>query len=445
MMKIFEEYSIRNLSLRNRIVMPPMCSWSADGSGLVNPKHFVHYVTRAVGGVGLIIVEATAVSPEGRIRPEDLGIWNDAQGNSFKELVDYCHQYGARMASQIAHAGRKGYDRANIVAPSPLAFSDDYGIPHELTRREILQKVEEFKAAAVRAVRAGFDMIEVHAAHGYLIHEFLSPLTNRRTDEFGGSLENRVRFLRLILEGIRETIPENIPLDIRVSASDYTAGGIDVHEMVNIIRQVKRYLDLVHVSSGGLTENLAKAFPGYQVEFSRIIREQCGIPTIAVGLIDTPNLAEEIIRNGHADLVALGRTLLRNPYWALNAAHSRQLDSFVPNVVFKYDPTEEITDAVLYAADGKKYICESAVRFPDKEASSSLQPTDLLTPMERSILHEIALSKTTKEIAWEKNLSFHTVNTHRKNIFRKLKVNNVHEAIRYAVCAGIIEQIEYIY
>ena len=330
-MKIFEEYSIGNLVLRNRIVMPPMCMWLADGNGLVNPKHFVHYVTRAVGGVGLIIVEATAVSPEGRIQSEDLGIWNDAQGNSFKELVGNCHQYGAKMALQIAHAGRKGFDRANIVAPSPLAFSDSYGIPHELTRQEILQKVENFKLAALRAVQAGFDMIEVHAAHGYLIHEFLSPLTNRRTDEFGGSLENRVRFLKLVLEGVREMIPADMPLDIRVSASDYAAGGIDVHEMVNIIGQIRSYINLVHVSSGGLTENPVKAFPGYQVEFSRIIREQCGIPTIAVGLIDSPALAEDIVGNERADLVALGRALLRNPYWVLNTAHaSSQSKGFVP-------------------------------------------------------------------------------------------------------------------
>jgi NADPH2 dehydrogenase len=331
-MKILETYQIKNVLLKNRIVMPPMCMWMADEDGLANQKHLVHYVTRAVGGVGLIIVEATAVSPEGRIEPKDLGIWNGEQKNSFKALVEECHRYGAKMALQIAHAGRKGFDDANIVAPSPLAFSGEYGIPHELTNREILQKVDEFKAAALRAVQAGFDMIEVHAAHGYLIHEFLSPLTNKRTDEFGGSLENRVRFLKLILEGIREILPESVPLEMRVSASDYTTGGIDVHEMVKMINHVKKYLDLVHVSSGGLTETAPKSYPGYQVEFSRIIKEQCGIPTIAVGLIDKADLAEEIVENGRADLVALGRALLRNPYWTLNVAHANQSDNFIPKM-----------------------------------------------------------------------------------------------------------------
>ena len=330
-MKLFEEYSIRELVLRNRIVMPPMCMWQAE-NGLVNQKHFVHYVTRAVGGVGLIIVEATAVSPEGRIEPKDLGIWNDGQKNSFKMLVDECHRYGAKMALQIAHTGRKGFDDANIVAPSALAFNNEYGVPHELTKQEIQQKVDEFKSAALRAVEAGFDMIEVHAAHGYLIHEFLSPLTNKRTDEFGGSLENRVRFLKLILAGIREVLPANIPLEMRVSASDYQAGGIDIEEMVKIINQVRSYLDLVHVSSGGLTENPVKSYPGYQVEFSRIIKEKCGIPTIAVGLIDSPDLAEEIVENGRADLVALGRALLRNPYWVLNIANAKKINTFIPEM-----------------------------------------------------------------------------------------------------------------
>jgi len=331
-MKIFEGYSIGNLPLRNRIVMPPMCMNLADGSGLANQKHFVHYVTRAAGGVGLIIVEATAVSPEGQIMAEDLGIWNEAQGNSFKELISYCHQYGAKVALQIAHAGRKGYNKANIVAPSPLAFNSSYGVPHELTRQEILQKVEDFKAASLRAAEAGFDMIEVHAAHGYLLHEFLSPITNKRSDEFGGSLENRVRFLKLVLEGVRNVIPAAMPLEMRVSASDYTPGGIDIHEMVKIIAQVKSYLHMVHVSSGGLTENPVKSFPGYQVEFSRIIKEQCNIPTIAVGLIDSPELAEDIVGNNRADLVALGRALLRNPYWVLNAAHAKHSDEFVPSM-----------------------------------------------------------------------------------------------------------------
>ena len=327
-MKLFEEYSIKNLVLKNRIVMPPMCMFMTDGDGLANQKHLVHYVTRAVGGVGLIIIEATAVSPEGRIMPEDLGIWNEEQKNRLKTVVEECHRNGAKMALQLAHSGRKGFE--NIVAPSALAFNSDSAVPHELTKQEILEKVNQFKAAALRAVEAGFDLIEVHAAHGYLVHEFLSPLTNKRTDEFGGSLENRVRFLKLILTAIREVLPANVPLEIRVSASDYQAGGIDVEEMVKIVNQVKDLIDLVHVSSGGLTEHPVKAYPGYQVEFSRIIKEKCSIPTIAVGLIDDLSLAEDIVENGRADLVALGRLLLRNPYWVLNAAHAKKINSFIP-------------------------------------------------------------------------------------------------------------------
>ena len=329
-MKLLEEYRIKGLTLRNRVVMPPMCMWSAEADGLVNRKHFVHYVSRAVGGVGLIIVEATAVSPEGRIKAEDLGIWNEAQRDSFREHVDYCHQYGAKVALQIAHAGRKGFDSANIVAPSPLAFNAESAVPHELTRKEILQKVDDFKIASLHAVQAGFDMIEVHAAHGYLVHEFLSPLTNKRTDDFGGPLENRVRFLKLILEGIRKTIPAGVPLQMRVSASDYAPGGIDVERMVEIVDAVKGLVDIVHVSSGGLVDVPVKAYPGYQVEFSRIIRERCGVPTIAVGLIDNPDLAEETVQSGRADLVALGRALLRDPYWVLKVAHARGEDGFIP-------------------------------------------------------------------------------------------------------------------
>jgi len=330
-MRIFEEYRIKNLTLRNKIVMPPMCMYMSK-DGFINQDHIVHYATRAVGGVGLIIVEATAVSPEGRISANDLGIWDEARANSFKPLIDQCNKYGAKMALQISHAGRKGFDKGNIVAPSAIAFNGEYGTPNELTKEYILHIIENFKAAATRAVRAGFDLIEVHGAHGYLIHEFLSPLTNQRSDEFGGSLENRVRFLKLVLEGIREVIPDDLPLTIRVSASDYLTGGIDVEEMVRIINEVKGLLDMVHVSSGGLVEAPVKSFPGYQVEFSRIIRERCGIPTIAVGLIDSPEFAEEILGNGQAELVALGRELLRNPYWVLNAAHAKRDDGFVPKM-----------------------------------------------------------------------------------------------------------------
>ena len=328
-MKIFDGYQIRDLTLKNRIVMPPMCMYMSK-DGCINPDHLVHYVTRAAGGVGLIIVEATAVSPEGLIEPGDLGIWNDEQAASFIPLVKQCHQYGAKMALQIAHAGRKSFDAPHRIAPSPIAYNDSYGMIHELSKQEITQKIDDFRTAALRAVQAGFDMVEVHAAHGYLIHEFLSPLTNKRTDEFGGSIENRVRFLKTILEEIKKYVPSDFPIGVRVSASDYTEGGIDIHEMVRMIDHVKGYVDIVHVSSGGLTETPVKYYPGYQVEFSRIIKERCGIPTIAVGLINNPDMVDEILENGRADLVALGRSLLRDPYWVLGVAHKNGINSVIP-------------------------------------------------------------------------------------------------------------------
>ena len=328
-MKIFDEYRIGNLSLKNRIVMPPMCMYMGQ-DGIVNQDHVVHYATRAAGGVGLIIVEASAVSAEGRIETGDLGIWNDEQKMSFVPLVRQCRQYGAKVALQLGHAGRKGFDAPSRVAPSPIPYNDAYGTLRELDKKEIMLKVDNFKSAALRAAQAGFDMVEVHAAHGYLIHQFLSPLTNKRIDEFGGSVENRVRFLSLILEGLRKSLPSDFPIGVRVSASDYKEGGIDIHEMVKIINLIKDHVDIVHVSSGGLLETPVKAYPGYQVEFSRIIREQCGVPVIAVGLIDNPDLAEEIIQNGRADLVALGRLLLRNPYWVLQTANRNGLESLIP-------------------------------------------------------------------------------------------------------------------
>ena len=327
-MKIFDEYQIKNLTIKNRIVMPPMCMYMSN-DGIANTDHIVHYATRAVGGVGLIIVEATAVSPEGRIEPEDLGIWNNQQRDSFTPLISQCHRYGAKVALQIAHAGRKSYDGSR-VAPSSVAYNSDYSPVRELSREEVLRKIDDFASAGLRAEQAGFDMIEVHAAHGYLIHEFLSPITNKRTDEFGGPLENRAGFLLSVLRKLRETLPPGFPVGIRVSASDYTQGGIDINEMVRIVNHVKDYLDIVHVSSGGLMETPVRSYPGYQAEFSRIIKEQCGVPTIAVGLINTPDLADEILENGRADLVALGRCLLRDPYWVLKTAHRYGNDSLVP-------------------------------------------------------------------------------------------------------------------
>lgn len=330
-MLTFEKYSIKNMTLRNRIVMPPMCMYSSDDEGKVKDFHFAHYVSRAVGGVGLIIIEATAVIPNGRITQRDLGIWGDGHFVGLKRVVDVCHANGAKIAIQLAHAGRKSEVKdEKITAPSPIRFSEDYQVPEELTFDGIKNIVNKFKDAALRAHNIGFDAIEIHGAHGYLIHEFLSPLTNKRDDNYGGSLENRVRFLKEVLEGIKEVWPEDKPIILRVSASDYKEGGIDINEMVRIVNLIKKYVDIIHVSSGGIETVPLKVYPGYQVNFAEVIKRECNIPTIAVGLISKPEHAEDILNNNRADLVALGRELLKNPYWVLNTAHDYEADFDIP-------------------------------------------------------------------------------------------------------------------
>lgn len=320
-MMMFEEYKIKNMKLKNRIVMSPMCMYSSDEKGKAKDFHFAHYVNRAIGGVGLIIMEAAAVIPNGRISPNDLGIWINSQFVSLKRVVDVCHENGANVAIQLAHAGRKSEVMdAPIHAPSPIRFDETYPVPHELTITEIRDIINKFKEASQRANNIGYDAIEIHGAHGYLIHEFLSPITNKRNDIYGGSLENRVRFLKEILEEIKTVWPDEKPIIIRVSASDYAEGGIDIDEMISIINLIKDYVDVVDVSSGGLVPVPIKSYPGYQVNFAESIKKECNIPTIAVGLITRSEQVEEILNNNRADLVALGRELLKNPYFVLNTA-----------------------------------------------------------------------------------------------------------------------------
>lgn len=330
-MKSLTNFKLKDMELKNRIVMPPMCMYSADEDGMVNNFHENHYVTRAVGGVGLIIVEATAVTPNGRISSNDLGIWTDTHIEGLKSIVDKAKVYGTKIGIQLAHAGRKCESNDEfIVAPSPIEFSDEYRIPRELDKEGIKKIVNQFKDAAKRAHEAGFDMIEIHGAHGYLINEFLSPLTNNRSDKYGGSRENRVRFLKEILVAVKEIWPEDKPIALRVSADDYTKGGIDKNEIVEIVNLVKDNIDIVHVSSGGVVRARINAFPGYQVTHSEVIRKECNIPTIAVGLIEDYDHIEEIISNERADLIALGRALLRNPYLVLNMAYEKSIKDIYP-------------------------------------------------------------------------------------------------------------------
>jgi NADPH2 dehydrogenase len=317
-MQIFEPFSIKNLKLRNRIVMPPMCMYSSDNSGQALDFHRTHYASRATGGTGLIIQEATAVVPSGRISENDLGIWSDQQIEGLASVVDLIHISGARAGIQLAHAGRKCEVPDSVtVAPSGFHFSNDYNVPHELEIDEIEEIIEFFRQAAIRAARAGYDVLEIHGAHGYLIHEFLSPLSNRRQDRYGGELKNRTRFLKEVISAVRQVWPHDKVLQLRLSASDFLEGGIDLQDTISIVEQVKQDVDIFHLSSGGLLPAGIKPYPGYQTVFAEAVRRACHVPTIAVGLITRIEQAEEIIAAGRADLVALGRELLRNPYWPI--------------------------------------------------------------------------------------------------------------------------------
>ena len=328
MNSLFKETKIKNMELKNRIVMPPMCMYCAEEDGLVTDWHIMHYASRAVGGTGLIIVEATGICPEGRISSNDLGLWNDQQIPGMKKLTDAVHANGAKIAVQLNHAGRKctalGMD---VEAPSAVPFDEDSVTPREMTVSDIKETILQFRQAAERAEKAGFDMIEVHAAHGYLLSEFLSPLTNRRTDEYGGSLENRVRMLGQVLDAVKEVWPKEKPLCVRVSAEDYQDGGNMAEDLAQMLNMVKdKGIDLVNVSTGGVVPVAPNAVKGYQIPHAETIKKATGLPVIAGGLVTDPQEAEDIIFGEKADFVYIGRELLRNPYWPLQAAGELGVD-----------------------------------------------------------------------------------------------------------------------
>ena len=321
MSKLFSRFKIKDIEVKNRIVMSPMCMYSADNDGIAKDWHYIHYTSRAVGGVGLILQEATAVEPRGRISSNDLGLWNDNQIEGLKRIVESVKKNGALMGVQLAHAGRKcEAENEQIIAPSPIAFSEEYRLPKEMTKEDITAVIKAFKDAAKRCVEVGYDIIEIHGAHGYLINEFLSPITNKRTDEYGGSVENRARFLKEVLHAVREVWTMEKPLILRVTSEDYVEEGNHPEDLAELINLVKHEgVDIINVSSGGLVSVAPKAFQGYQVKFAEIIKEGTGLPVIAGGLIIDPHMAEEIIQNNRADMIFLGRALLRNPYWPLQA------------------------------------------------------------------------------------------------------------------------------
>ncbi len=320
MAKLFEALTLKNVTFKNRIVMAPMCMYESDNEdGRVTDWHRIHYPTRAVGGSGLIILEATAVQPQGRISARDLGIWDDEHIDGLSELVRLIKISGAKTGIQLAHAGRKATVEGDIQAPSALPFNENYKTPGEMTKQEIAETVDAFRLGAIRSDKAGFDVIELHAAHGYLINEFLSPLTNKRTDEYGGSAENRYRILREIIDAVNEVWQK--PLFVRISAHDYTEGGMTPELYLEMVKWMKQQgVDLIDVSSGALVPAQIPVYPGYQVKFAETIRYGADIPTGAVGLITSPLQAEEILQNNRADMVFLARELLRDPYWPYRAS-----------------------------------------------------------------------------------------------------------------------------
>ncbi|MEA2165217.1 MAG: hypothetical protein QOK37_3344 [Thermoanaerobaculia bacterium] len=341
-MHLFDPYTIRSITFRNRVFVSPMCQYSSN-DGLPNDWHFVHLGSRAVGGAALVMIEASGVSPAGRITAWDSGFWSDEHADAFRRIASFIESNGAVAGIQLAHAGRKastdvpwrggavirdGVNSWQPLAPSPIPFRSGDPLPHELTAAEIDEIVEQFAHSTQLAADAGFHVVELHMAHGYLLHEFLSPLCNVRTDEFGGSLENRMRFPLRVAERVRKTWPEELPLFVRISASDWAEGGWDLDQSIAFSKRLRDIgVDLIDCSSGGAVPGAKIALgPGYQVPFARAIRAEAGIATAAVGLITEPHQANEIISSGAADAVLLARELLRDPYWPLHAARALGVD-----------------------------------------------------------------------------------------------------------------------
>ena len=313
-METLKPYTLNKITLKNRIVMPPMCMYMAK-DGFANLFHVSHYSTRAMGNVGFVIVEATGVTPAGRITDDDLGLWSDDHIAGLKNVVDEVHRYGAKIAIQLQHSGRKSQTTAQPhLGPSAEAFSSDYQTPNEMTLQDIKDTVEAFKQAAIRADKAGFDGVELHGAHGYLINEFMSPLANHRTDEYGGTLENRGRFIREVVDAVASVWPKDKWFLIRVSGEEFHPEGNHPEDVAKILEPVKDKLDLIHVSSGGVAVvKPIELKPLYQVDYAKTIKAILNKPVIAVGLITTLEQTEAVLKE--VELVALGRELLRNPNW----------------------------------------------------------------------------------------------------------------------------------
>ncbi len=344
---LFSPLILRSITFRNRIFVSPMCQYSSH-DGLPADWHLVHLGSRAVGGAGLVVVEATAVSPEGRISPDDSGIWSDVHAEAFVPITRFIREQGSVAGIQLAHAGRKGSCTPpwlgggplgleacgwQPLAPSAVHFDVGHPVPRALTLDELDEIEGQFRAAARRAFLAGFQVVELHMAHGYLLHEFLSPLVNFRNDDYGGSLENRLRFPLRVARAVREEWPDELPLFVRISATDWVEGGWDIDQSVLLARRLKEIgVDLIDCSSGFAVPDEPIPFgPGFQVPFAARIRTEAGIASGAVGCITEPAQAEQIVATGQADAVLLGRQMLRDPYWPLHAAKTLGVDMDWPN------------------------------------------------------------------------------------------------------------------
>ena len=333
MRNLFTPFSYKSLELKNRIVMPPMCQYSVTNKdGKPNDWHLIHYTSRAIGGAGLIIIEMTDVEPDGRLTEFDLGIWSEDHVPAFQRVIDAMHAHGAKVGIQIAHSGRKAEHIHTPVAPSAIRFNERYGVPRELTTDEVKQLVEKFRDGVRRAVQAGVDTVEIHGAHGYLIHQFHSPLTNKRSDEYGQDLS---KFGVEVIEAAKSEMPSNMPLIFRVSGVEYVEGGYGIDYIAEICKNYQKAgADIFHVSSGGEgpigSGGSPGIHPGYQVPFARELKQQLDCPVIAVGNLDDPFVAEAALGNGEADLIAVGRGMLHDPYWALHAAETLKEEPEVP-------------------------------------------------------------------------------------------------------------------
>jgi 2,4-dienoyl-CoA reductase-like NADH-dependent reductase (Old Yellow Enzyme family) len=352
---LFAPFQLRSITFRNRIGVSPMCQYSAE-DGFANDWHLVHLGSRAVGGAGLVIAEASAVVPEGRISPQDLGIYQDAHVEMLSRIFHFVEQQGAVPGIQLAHAGRKASTSrpweggkplpasaggwSPVVAPSPIPLDAEYPTPKELTSSEMAALAQAFADGARRALQAGAKVVEIHGAHGYLIHSFLSPLTNRRSDEYGGSFENRTRFAKEVVAAVRRVWPDHLPLFMRLSTSDWVEGGWTVEDSIALARALKPLgVDLIDCSSGGLMHRVSiPVGPGYQVPFSTRIRKEAEIPTAAVGLITGAAQADQIVRNGEADIVLMARAELRDPYLPLHAATELKQEQKWPNQYVRAKP-----------------------------------------------------------------------------------------------------------